>query len=372
MSSFFGYDVRVLALVRGETSSVANPKLVFAYINSGTTSAGRIMSPYSLEFEVRYQDGSVHTVRRAVDLVTEAIECGYAPTITFVVLDLLGNYRVNWFAKLTATSDEDTWTTEFPLLAVGTPIPDGYATIAMLRAEGVPVAFADARLALAIEVASRRIESICQRFFEPRFQKQDFDGAGGPMLLLEDPIIGVCDISYIFDSTSTSEIPVVLDNLKIYNRHMRGMTHPDDRDNPKVEFIGASAMVGSDYYSGEEYSRYSGTYPQTRFSEGQQNVRITGWFGYTDPDSSPFGSTPALISYVCVLMAMREVRPKWDTFGTGTGSGSHGNLTLERTRDQTVEYERGIDATFKAGITGDPTIDQILQQFMVPLRLGAA
>jgi hypothetical protein len=369
---FLGYDGPMLALVRGETSSVTNPKIYFAYVKSDPTGGGRMATPYSLEYEVLYPDGTVKVARTAVNLTTEAVNCGYAPTIAFLVGDPLGNYTVNWFAELTNTADEETWKTVFPLLAVGSLIPDGYASIAQMRDEGVPVAFNDARLKMAIEIASRRIENITRRFFEPRFKTIDVDGVGGPMILLEDPIIGICDIDYVFDSVSPSEIPVALENLRIYNRHMRGLINPDDRANPKIEFINCYALYGMDSYTGEEFTRYREGAYQTRFAVGQQNVRMTGWFGYTDPDGSPLGKTPDLISYVCILMAMQSVRPAWKNFGSSSGSGSHGNLIQERTRDQTVWYETGVDASFKAGITGDPTIDQILSRFMAPMRLGAA
>lgn len=358
-------------MTQGETSSVTNPKLVFAYIKTDAVSAGRVAVPFSLEYEVLLPDGTVHTANTVVDLDTEAIPCGYAPTIAIDVLDPLGEYTVNWFAKLEATSDEETWATKFPVLVAGSLIPNGYATLAQMRAEGVPLVFTDARLSLAIEVASRRIENICGRTFGPRHATLDVDGVGGPMIQLEDPIIGICSVDYIFDSTSPSEIPLALENLKIYNRHMRGLLQPDDRDNPKIEFISYGNVHGAYSMWGDGYDRYHGSMHQTRFAEGEQNVRISGWFGYTEADGSPFGKVPDLISYVCVLMALREVRPKWANFSGGSGSGSHGNLIQERTRDQTVWYETGSDASFKAGITGDPTIDQILSQFIAPMRLGA-
>jgi hypothetical protein len=245
----------------------------------------------------------------------------------------LGHHSVRWFVR--AAESELYFETPFEVLAAPIDTSPGYCMLQDLRDEGFTrEAVSDTRLVRAIALASRTIERITGRYFEPRRQRIELDGRGSSELLLDEPIIAIEKIE-IGGGGPVS-------GATAYNRHItQGLMLPDDRQNPRIHL---------------------------GFPCGARNVRVTGLFGYTEPDGSPTGTTPLLIREACKRLVVREIPPLADT-GRREDVRQRHRILQERTREQSYTLDR---LAHPGALTGDPDIDDILVQFMRPADLGAA
>lgn len=367
------------ALARLQASDCDNPELdIFTRVN------GVLTDVYSLEFVIEEDVSTPGTPiqvyplagRQTVDLALcpagDKLSTGrYVAVWTPGVAELIGTHIVRWFFKLTAASPEQTFCEEFEVLPeVTASTTTGYTTIADLRAEGVTVAQADdARLQVLIGRASNMIDHYTGRWFEPRSKVFLLDGTGARGLLLGPPIISISQVRLLARDLDASIQDLDLADVRIYNRHLtQELLDPDDRESPKLEFLAFDERFERD----PVYGRTRDLFHPQYWPLGTQNVEITGIFGYTDPDGSPTGRTPEMISYACMLMVLRDLP------GLATQRGLDARraftVTEYKTRDQSVKYASP-DKLGTQGVgafTGDPTIDNILAMYMRPPAMGAA
>lgn len=239
-----------------------------------------------------------------------------------------------------------------------------YASIADFRAEGVtPAAASDARLEALIGLASEYIERVTGRFFDARELTLTLDGTGGRSLLLGHPIVRVSEVFIELSVFSPGDVAVDTALYRVYNRHLtQGLLLPDDRDNPKLEFIHSSDLLGI------RIERPVLSLSSLIWPRGQQNVIVRGVFGFTERDGSPTGRTPRLIQHLTMLLVVRELAPLTDVAARDEAM-KRWRITSERTRDQSYTLEA---LRLTGAFTGDPTIDGILVSFVRPPDLGAA
>lgn len=354
------------AIARSQSSSKDTP-ILDAWVRNG----GFLVDPYSLSF--RIYDTSDDTKRlvpvqvfpadpaqaHAVDLTTDKVGLGhFAAAWTASAGETLGRHMIRWYLKLASTSTEWVWTREFEVLAgagYGAEIPSSYCMLCDLREQGISAAtYSDARVLLLANEASRFVERCTGRHFDPRALTLTVDGAGGPLLMLDTPIIGIDDIVVLDPWADAVDISDV--DYRVYNRHLsKGMLLPDDRDNPKVELTyGSIEMDGDEAFI-----------PRLRWPKGSQNISITGAFGYTDPDGSPAGCTPREISKVTMMLVYRDLLLLTDA---DRDERTRGHLvTSMTTRDQQVMMKFGGDVKWACtAFTGDPAIDTIIARYRRP------
>ena len=366
------------ALARGQPSDCSNPVL-----DLFTQVSGLLVDVAVLEFQIF--DVSDAAKRLAPDQVYPAAPGTRAPvnigalcpagdklsTGHFVarwtppVDEPVGTHEVRWFFRLTQSSPEQAFREEFEVLVEVAGFSGlGYALVSDLREEGVTVADAhDARLERLIALASRYAERVTGRFFEPRTQTLTVDGSGGRALPLGQPIIGIEAVAIDTGPFTSGDLPIDPSLIRVYNRHLtQGLLLPDDRDNPKLEFIHGSDLLGVQFEPAQ-ISLSSFVWPR-----GAQNVTVRGVFGYTEPDGSPTGRTPELIRHVTKLLVMREL-PRIADLDRREDLQKRWRLTSERTRDQSYTLEA---LKLTGEFTGDPEIDGILAAFVRPPDLGAA
>jgi hypothetical protein len=333
-----------------------------------TQVSGVLTDIYSLEFQIF--DATTGTAvqvypatlgdRQVVDVGTLCPTGGklgtghYVAAWTVPDAEPIGTHQVKWYFKLTSGSPEQIFTEEFEVLLVSVFAGSGYAPVQDFRDQGITTAQAtDEQLTAIIIRASRFIEKATRRFFEPRAMVVDLDGSGGSHLFLDQPIIAIDSIDEDDSEVQLSPEPEV----KVYNRHLtQGLLHPDDRDNPKIEFTSAASTFDT---------RRSA---RRRWRPGEQNVRVGGIFGYTDPEPpNPTGKTPDLIRRVCVMLGMRDVFPIGSD--EAIAASLAGRVTEERTRDQSVSYSprRAVGTAASATPwTDDPEINTILDMYRAP------
>lgn len=370
----------MVALALGSAASAANPVLD-AYvlrIDAGPPQTATLAEPASLAFQVF--DVSTETKqstpvqvypaqagqRHAVDLVADRVGPGrYAAAWSVPGNAALGRYEVRWFCTMDEGGPEVRWRREFDVLTgVAGFGAAGYCLLADLREEGLTAAsVSDARLQRLIAEASRQIERWTRRWFEPRALSLRLDGTKSRALRFDAPIIVLDGVQYEEDADL-----VDASNFRVYNRHItEGLLSPDDRDNPRVEWQSERrpwiAPIGT-------------AWPVVTpvFHEGRQNIVASGLFGYTDPDGSFVGGTPEGIRRATMLMVLREAS-KLTAANARFDARERHRLINERTRDQSYQLSPGRAAlagqagTGVGGWTGDPAIDDLVDQFVAPPRI---
>jgi hypothetical protein len=265
----------------------------------------------------------------------------------------LGKYLVRYFYQLTSTSPERSFDQEFELVAAAYKGPN-YCAIYELRAEGLSSSdMSDLNCQRAIVAASRLVERVTGRRFSPLYKTVQMDGTGRPALLLNEAI---CAIEQVAPAGGEAIDPI---GFRVFNRHLsQGLTMPDDRNNPKIEFLSGTTWAGDEFLD----------FTTSWFARGIQNVTLTGVFGFTDPDGSFAGATPDLIRRATMLLVFRN-RARLSDTASRDDALKRPRLKRERTADQ--EYEL-FEPFLRGAFSGDPEIDQILASYVRPPILEAA
>jgi hypothetical protein len=361
-------------LARSQTSSASNPIL-----DTYLVVAGVLTDVYSLEFFIdEYVTAATATRvtpamgRTAINVVTDRVSVGrYAVPWVIGGSAPVGTYKVTFYFKLLVSSVEQSYSQVFEVVSSIAPTAYGssLATVKSLRDEGVPASYSDSLLLLKLIEASREVEDYTGRMFGPTYKSFHVDGTGSPALLLEEPIIGIGDVT-IMTSDSVQPGPVDTDSIRVYNRHItQNLRDPDDRENPRIEFYDSEFY---DYYG----VRQRGPLLVYRdWPVGRQNISVAGVFGYTEPDGTPTGGVPLRIQHAVKMLALMNLPPMTDVDARDDAAGAWRNVTA-RTREQSLSRFSGVDAASRAAvigsITGNPEIDRILVQYRRGPRYGSA
>lgn len=280
----------------------------------------------------------------------------------------VGRYEVRWFWKQKQGDAEKRTRKPFEVVEGAGIISQGhgYVMTCELRDEGITTDMvSDARLQETILLAEQMIERFTGRVFVPVYCSHKVAGTGTRSVILGDPIVGIEGVAITTSPYESADLDVDPDLYRVQNRHLRGVRQPDDRESPRIEFVHAEDLVGIGFARSSPISLSS-----LQFPGGAQNITVTGLFGYTDPDGSPWGATPRQIVHLMKLFVLRdmgkliddelrdEVRAKW-------------RITQERTRDQSVSYAAPPTWSMGGSITGDPEIDRLLIEFGRPAAFGA-
>lgn len=357
----------------------SNPGPRFFYVDNN----GAVTDLFALAFQVfdvstdakRQSPVQVYPVTpgdRATVAIGTALPAGdregkgrYVARWTVPPAEPLGAHELRWFWQGKSGEAEKTAAVPFDVLAFTPPhLGALYALPSDFRAEGFPAtgpaAVSDLRLLTAIAVASRYVEKVTRRTFGASYQEQAFDGThtGGLLLSTNTPIVGAEEINFRDSFFTFDELIGQRASYLVYNRHLRGLLEPDDRADPKIELYDLSTFGKALYMLGH------------RFPRGRQNIMVKGFFGYTEPDGTPFGGIPPLLRE-----AVKMIAPKgFGSIASGARNADRlaSAIKSESTREQKVDY--GFDPNNRAfigAITGDPYVDQLLLTLRAPMRLGA-
>lgn len=281
-----------------------------------------------------------------------------------------GTHEIAWtFKRALVTDPEEKAYTRFEVLdpnkfASGAQYV-GYGDSAFYRAKTEFASCPVGDMQVAIDNASREIERLTGRRFGAHYAVLKLDTKQSRTIFLQEPIVGVSHVAIESGvngvNVSTSEIS--LDGLRIYARHLNGgPIDPDDRDDPRIEI-----------------ERFEGIIFQSLdfFPQGPQVTHVTGVFGYTDADGSPFGRVPKPLARAVGIMALREGS---DFFATNPTISEPGSITMMKTRDQAIGFSSsggasgGGGRTGRAaygGLTGDDVLDSILIGYVRPPHMRA-
>lgn len=364
----------MLAIAKGSTTDPSNPVIVFYAQHEG-----QLLDLFDLSFQIFDQTTDLRrrtplqvwpvTVgdRQPVDLDAERLGKGrYAPAWTAPsATGAAGRYVVRWFWKFAVGDVESSARQTFEVLD-GEPLSGPrYALVCDLRASCEDDKVSEVRLQASILLASSMVENITGRYFDPRYALQRHDGRGARALLLNDPVIAVTSLGIDTQPSMRGDLPIDLDELRIYNRHLtQQMTNPDDRQSPKIEFVHSRDIFQQQDILAPSFAGI--TLRSFVFPYGVQNVAVEGVFGFTEFDGTPFGKTPEVVQLVTRLLAQRSV-PEDELCREQVRNGWR--VIEERTRDQMIRYA---DPRKFGQWTGDADIDVLLASLIRPPNLGGA
>lgn len=354
-------------MARTQVSSAANPLIMFIYQDPVTALMKDVTSlAYAvIDTSTPAKELTPTTKVARTDLVLADVRLSvgryFAPVAPQAGWDL-GDYQVVWYYEVD-NGDEQTLTTPLHVTDEAHGPPSYYATVQDVYDSGLSTdEYTVKQVRAALAKATAQLESWTGRRFRPEYRVVKIDGGGGMKLRLREPVIAVESIKLEDDFLCYSTLLDWEYALHVYNRHIRlGQLSPDDRVNPRIEYANSTRPMGAVGY----------------FGDGSQDIRVTGVFGYTEPDGSPTGGTPAVVRDLTVAIALLHVDgaaspDAWKT-------KNKWKLTEERTRDQTVKYGGGgsqngsiyVGPGSTAYFTGEPDLDaSILSLKVGPGMLG--
>lgn len=330
----------------------------------------------------------------------------YFAPYTVSLSEPIGDHRIDWQFKQTTNSNWESFSEDFYVAAnagPGGPRRDLYCTVEDIRSEGFtnPTNYPDARIMALIDLASRFVEVFTGRWFYPKEFKLAAPPVGFPLPVallpgnaypvptqtklntgdtpfmisgarsrdlvsceLQIPICRIDALGLENQAFLSSQITwIELSAVRVFNRHLRGMTLPDDRENPHLGFTVAGRIVEL---------QASGMFPGPRmYPWGRLNVFLFGAFGYTDQDPTgvvPEGITPPLIRHVTKLLVIRDLLPESKRKQKIPFREMH-RIIQDHEGSTSVGLQQ---AWVKGGITMDPDIDRILTRYRRPPSIGVA
>lgn len=362
----------MVAIAQGVTVDVSNPRLAFIHQIDG-----KLVDPFSLSFRILDKTTDAKRVApteaqaaAVVNLVADKLGAGrFAATWVLAVTQTIGRYEIEWTFVSVSGGATEVARIEFEVLAgIGALLGPAYSLVSDLRDEGVSANVTDSRLQVAIVIASRIVEQATGRFFEPRVQTQRQNGRGKRALLLGDPVIGIESLRIETEPSLLPDLDVDLTFIRVFNRHLQGLTNPDDRESPKLEFIHVEDLLG---VGAARFVPLSGISLRSfALPWGVHNVQVDGVFGYTEDvhNGAPWGDTPELIKHVTKLIAFRNVPTLSNT--SCRNDNDRWRIIQNKVMDQEIKLSQPRKFGFR--LFGDPEIDSILTMFIRPPALGAA
>jgi hypothetical protein len=347
-----------------EACGCANPLLQFCYQADGI-----LTDVAELKFTITQLDGTERKSETSVTLTdcddgggklgTGRYVATFTPETTEPVTWAPGTHIITWAYKVELTDTTQYYRQKFEVLdKINFPSGKGYRAYAdatTLAANSAFTGYTLAQIQEALWQVAEQIEALTGRFFDPTYIDSKYNGTKATALPLGHPIIGLSNVELV--SGSDTVLDFDLTSLAIYNRHLTsGLKDPDDRDNPRIEFISSYSGV-----SGITADIYGS------FSPGRQNVRVVGMFGYTEYDGTPAGTRPKLLEKAAALLALRTLE---DPFGLDIVGSSPGRIRSARTRDQSVTFASATEGGV-GPLTGDRSVDDILMVYRRPAHFFA-
>lgn len=305
--------------------------------------------PYSAAFQILDSTGTqIYPVtpgtKQSVNLVTHRVGLGYYAAVWTSSAAAVGAYTIRWSVVPVVGDEEVVFDQSFEVVTKDFP-GRNYCSLQSLRDDGITAsAVADDVAQRLIVQASRMVEMYTGRVFAPVPKTVRVDGNNSRRLLFQEPIVAIESLTVsLFLGILESDLAVLPDTFLVYNRHLSmGLLQPDDRDNPKIEFVYDANL------------------------EGAQNIEVVGVFGYTEPDGSWCGRTPELIQVATRLLCFRyRAKPGTDDRDDDV---KRGRIISEHTKDQGYQLA---NMSMFGGYTADPEIDGILSSFTRPPKFGA-
>jgi hypothetical protein len=354
-------------IVQGEISNKDNPLLFFCYQDEGIlrdlAELSWVIYPYGSGTATALHGTCDVTPETGTDWLSAGV---YAPTVNSATLSV-GAYEIVWIYKYQPGDAAKKCSYFFEVLTPGAWRTGAQYSGYMPSGNEALTGFTIAQQHKAINIASRDLERICGRYFFPKYTTiLQSVRPRSSVATLDIPIIGINQLaidSILVYMTTPSYYNLDVGNVKVFNRHLSGYTAEDDRDNPKIVI----ATAGS---NDDRNAVTIGSFPG-----GTKNLRIRGVFGYTEPDGSPMGCTPELLTDVLINMTYKRLT---DPTGTDVSTWSPSRIASAKTRDQAITFATNSGSSSSGSsaaddaLTGNARLDDIIDRYTRPAYVGSA
>jgi len=213
-----------------------------------------------------------------------------------------------------------------------------YTSVEKIRADGVDEdEHSDPVVENSIAFSSEYIDRVCNQFFELREDIRYFDGNGYDQLDLDVPLMALTKMEW--QEFGNAWQNGSLNDFRVYNRI------PQDQSYPRIKIFDSSSR--------SLQFRSLGVFPK-----GTLNVRVTGQWGFVEPDGAGGFKTPLMIERSCRIMAIVWLASISD--GSLLDVLQKYGLTKERTKHHAIEIAENMAA---GNLTGLPMVDNMLRRF---------
>lgn len=241
----------------------------------------------------------------------------------------------------------------------------GYVSTRRLYEDGYAVSTdAVQTLHRLVDDYSRQLEGWTARQFHPIYKSLYVAGLGTEVLLLREPIVGLTDVYYTWQTGNAAEDSqkVERETYRVRVDHLDGAVGHDSRILCMLEL--ASSWIGDGWMPPRGGSDYS-------WADRSRNYRLDGVFGYTDGALDPaglrttIGVTPRPLQDVVAVLVNRRLEDL--TLSTPLGMMA-GGFSQIKTRDQMVKFDTGsaLSSTLGDVFSGDPVLDNVIRRYVAP------
>lgn len=331
-------------IVRGDDNATAEAVVFYHPV------AGFMQDVYSLSYRILRASDSVEVVGNTiVDTIDEKLSTGrYRPTLATDASWSVGTHIVEWTYEATDSSGSKKYQEYLEVLdpqlfLTGTRYNTYVPTSRLL----MNTALANVPVGMLQQVAADSaayIESNTHRVFHPEYVSFKHDGVDSRNLPISLPIIG---IESVYTDYYLDQDPELLEDYVVYARHLQGLRSPDDRDAPQIELFETDA---------------------TKLKYGNQNIIITGVFGYTEHNGTPVGTTPPRIMQATSILSHMFAM---DPLGIDNSVWNVSSISEAETRDQRIKFNANMAASEggQLGLSGNKILDDIIIAYKRPMHL---
>lgn len=232
--------------------------------------------------------------------------------------------------------------------------PERYATVAQLRAEGLPgdasTPTTDAKALILLERANQIVEKLTRNLFYEVSGTYIFDGNNSYLLHMPLPIIEVTSLTINNESSALDA-----NSYRVYNNRTKPQ---DDRDNPKIELRRVDSP-----------SIFTG-FKARKFLKGLDQT-VVGSFGYLESDDT----VPAAVNECVMAIVMMTNQDLFTRFAYDSGGGAGpgailGPLKREKTDDHETEWWQSDTGYTEINMVVPQYIHGRLKMYRAPTKIA--
>lgn len=273
----------------------------------------------------------------------------------------IGNHRVKWRWRISATSPYRYGQEDFSVVPSTTGSIQTYASISDIRNEGITVDIAtDNQIYSALLLWQEILDRCCRQWFLPRLLTVEFDGDNSTTMNLGVPCI---EVEYLRINNSDIDLDESL--YKVYGNQTDGLQ--GRRRNPKIALVqNITQDMNRDIHLGPFY--------QSRlvFLKGYKNQILRGTFGFVNDDLSPPRAIQRALTKLVVEKLTNPIYPGEDAPTPATPSYA-GIVVEEKTDGHSLKYgapDYGKRKSGLIGITSDPEVQDIIKLYRGPIGIA--
>lgn len=273
----------------------------------------------------------------------------------------LGEHRVKWRWRLSASSPYRYGQEDFTVVPYASGADQTYVNVLDIRNEGItPDIATDSQIYSAILLWQEILDRCCRQWFLPKLLTIDFDGDNSMTINLGVPCI---EVEYLRINKSSTDLSS--DLYQVYGNQTDGLQ--SRRRNPKIALVqNITQDVNRDIHLAPFHESH------LKFVKGYKNQTLRGTFGFVNDDLSPPRPIKRALTKLVVEKLTNPIYPG-DDAPTPSAPSFAGIVVEERTDGHSLKYgsaDYGKRKSGLIGITSDPEIHDIIKLYRGPVGIA--